>query len=202
MALHKVEATPIDHTERIFSQLGRDLSATTSADAAAEIILAAADVLIGWEAAYLILYDPAQGGRPRPLLTIDTIDGQRVQLPGAAPETPSSNMLKAIEDDGFLSLYEQSFSLDPSLSFGDRNRRTLSQVFVPVRSGRRTIGVLSIQSYQANSYTEKSLETLKALANHCAGALDRVWAQEALAQMVERLKVMYRAAHEVSASMD
>src|SRR5688572_5900767 len=197
-----MDAAPFDHTERVFAQLGKDLSATTSAVAAADIILRAADTLIGWEASYLILYDPEQAGRPRPLLTIDTIDGQLTKMQDVAPDAPSGNMLKAIQEDGFLSLYEQPFMLDPGLSFGDKNRRTLSQLFAPVRSGRRTIGILSIQSYQPYAYTEKSLEILKALANHCAGALERVWAQEARAQMVERLKVLYQAAHAVSASLD
>jgi diguanylate cyclase (GGDEF)-like protein len=197
-----MDSVSFDPTERVFAQLGKDLSATTSAVAAADIILKAADTLIGWEAGYLILYDPAQAGRPRPLLTIDTIDGKHTKMPDVAPREPSKNMLKAIQEDGFLSLYEQPFTLDPALSFGDKNRRTLSQLFVPVRSGKRTIGVLSIQSYQRHAYTEKSLEILKALANHCAGALERVWAQEALAQMVERLKALYEAAHAVSASLD
>jgi diguanylate cyclase (GGDEF)-like protein len=190
------------HAEHVFAQLGKDLSATTHAVAAAEIILKAANELIGWEAGYLILYDPERAGRPRPLLTIDTIDGQPARMPDVAPKVPSDNMMKAIQEDGFLSLYEQPFSLDPSLSFGDKSRRTLSQLFVPVKSGKRTIGVLSIQSYQLHAYTADSLEILKALANHCAGALERIWAQEALAQMVERLKALYQAAHAVSASLD
>ena len=197
-----MDAENFNRTERAFARLGNDLSATTSAVAAAEIILKAADDLIGWEAGYLILYDPEQGGRPRPLLAIDTIDGQRSNIADVAPEQPSPNMLRAIREDGFLSLFEQTFTLDPSLAFGNKARRTLSQMFVPVRSGERIVGVLSIQSYQLRAYTDKSLATLKSLASHCAGALARVWAQEALGQMVERLKALYKAAHAVSASLD
>ncbi len=191
-----------DQIERVFSHLGKDLSATTSAVEAAEIILQAANKLIGWEAAYLVLYDPQQGGKPRSLLVIDTIDGEPKKILDSSPAKPSLNMLKAIENDGFLSLYEEAFTVEPSLSFGDRTRRTLSQMFVPVKSGKRTIGLLSIQSYERNAYTEKSLETLKAVASHCAGALERIWAQEALSQMVERLKALYQAAHVVSASFE
>lgn len=193
---------PIPQSELVFARLGKELSSTTSAVAAAEIILTAADELIGWEASYLILYDPEQGGRPRPLLAIDTIRGERVSEYNVVPEKPSENMLKAIQDNGFLSLYEDAFEIAPSLSFGDRRQRTLSQLFVPVRSGARTIGVLSIQSYRWHAYNENSLETLKTLSNHCAGAMERIWAQEALIQLVERLKVMYQAAHAISASLD
>lgn len=196
------ESTRVPKSELVFAHLGRDLSATASAVAAAEIILNAASELIGWDAAYLVLYDPTRGERPRPLLTIDTVDGEKVVEHDAAPERPSENMMRAIREDGFMSLYDGPFAMPEGLSFGDRTHRTLSQLFVPVRSGARTIGVLSIQSYQVNAYTAESLETLKTLANHCAGALERIWAQEALAQMVERLKVLYRAAHAISASLD
>ena len=193
---------PFSQSELVYARLAKDLSSTTSTVAAAEVILKAADELIGWEASYLILYDPDQGGRPRPLLAIDTINNERVIEYNVVPEKPSENMLRAIQEDGFLSLYEDAFDIAPSLSFGDRQQRTLSQLFVPVRSGARTIGVLSIQSYRWHAYNEHSLETLKTLSSHCAGAMERIWAQEALIQLVERLKVMYEAAHAISASLD
>ncbi len=112
--------TPISQSELVFARLGKDLSSTSSTVAAAEIILNAAKELIGWEASYLILYDPDQGGRPRPLLAIDTINNERVIEYNVVPEKPSENMLKAIREDGFLSLYEDAFDIAPSLSFGDR----------------------------------------------------------------------------------
>lgn len=192
----------LSNFEQVFARLGKELSATARADAAAKIILYAAHELFGWDACYLILYDPEQGGVPRPLLIIDTIDGQHAVLKNEFPTQPTENMLRAIHENGFLSLYEKRFELNPSLSFGDRSRRTLSQIFVPVRSGIRTIGILSIQSYDKNAYSEGSLDTLRALANHCAGALERIWAQEALAQMVERLKALNQAAHAISSSLD
>lgn len=194
--------SPPPNSGRVFARLGKELSATASAVDAAGIILNAAQELIGWDACYLILYDPQQGGAPRPLLAIDTFNNERVVQHDVFPETPTDNMLRAIRENGFMSLYEEYFEVDPSLTFGDRTRRTLSQLFVPVRSGERTIGVLSNQKYSKHAYSQDSLETLKTLANHCAGALERIWAQEALAQMVERLKALYQAAHAISASLD
>jgi diguanylate cyclase (GGDEF)-like protein len=192
----------VPKSEQVFARLGRELSATANAITAAEIILNAANELIGWDACYLILYDPQQGGKPRPLLTIDTVDGKFIIEHDSAPEKPSENMLKAIHDDGFLSLYEETFSLPPSMAFGDTTKRTLSQLFVPVRTEARTVGVLSIQSYQRHAYTEASLETLKTLANHCAGALERIWAQETATHLAERLKALYQVTHAISASLD
>lgn len=186
----------------VFSRLGRDLAATTSAEAAAQIILDAADQLIGWEACYLILYDPEKGASPRPLLAIDTVRGRRVVQRDVSPATPSKNMLRAIDEGGFISLYAEFFELEASQSFGDRTQRTLSQIFVPVVSGTRVIGVLSIQSYRRNAYRDEHLNLVKLLAGHCAGALERIWAQEALGELLDRLKVLQQAANEINASLN
>lgn len=192
----------IQNSTQIFARFGRELSATTSAVTAAKIISNAAHELIGWDACYLVLYDPEQGGRSRPLLTIDTVNGKKIVEYDSAPDKPSENMLKAIRENGLICLYEQPVDVPPSLTFGNRSHRTLSQLFVPVQSGQRTIGVLSIQSYQVNAYSKSSLEILMTLSSHCAGALERILAQEALAQMMERLKVLYQATHAISASLD
>ena len=60
----------------IFVQLGQYLSATSNAEKAAEIITEAADKLLGWDACYVILYDPQAGGKPRPLLAVDVVEGK------------------------------------------------------------------------------------------------------------------------------
>lgn len=184
------------------ARLGRDLAGTSDARTAARIILNTADKLIGWDACYLILYDPEIGGKPRPLLTIDTIDGERVVQTDAAPTAPSENMLKAIREGGFLSQYDEHFEVDPSLSFGDHRRRTLSQLFVPVVSGYRTVGVMSIQSYQRRYYKNTQLELLNDLSSHCAGALERIWAQEALSEFSGRLNVLHSALTAINANLE
>ncbi|NWF64947.1 MAG: diguanylate cyclase [Chloroflexi bacterium] len=186
----------------VFANLGRELASTADAKMAAKIILDAADLLIGWDAAYLILYDPEIGGVPRPLLTVDTIDGRHVEQTNARPQKPSDNMLKAIEQGGFMSFYEHHFDIEPQFSFGDRRKRTLSQMFVPVKTNKRTIGVLSIQSYLPNAYASETLQALKSLASHCAGALERIWAQEALQSSVARLKALHNAVNAINASLD
>jgi diguanylate cyclase (GGDEF)-like protein len=196
------KSKPISQSEQVFAQLGRDLSSTANAFTAAEVILNAANILIGWDACYLILYDPQKGGKPRPLLTIDTANNTYLVQSDVAPDKPSANMLKAIHEDGFLSLYEETFDLPANMAFGDTTHRTLSQLFVPVRTEVRTIGVLSIQSYHIHAYDSASLETLKTLANHCAGAMERIWAQEEAAHLAERLKALYQATHAINSSLD
>ncbi|MCB0100952.1 MAG: diguanylate cyclase [Anaerolineales bacterium] len=196
--MHRKGNSPKKDTSRIFAEIGRDLASITDAKEAARTILNAADQLIGWDASYLILYDPEIGGVPRPLLLIDTIEGVHVEQFGANPSEPSENMLKAIRDGEFMSVYEKYFEVDTQYSFGDRSKRTLSQMFVPVRTVARVIGVMSIQSYDFEAYTGEQLGSLKNLASHCAGALERIWAQEALGDFVERLKVLHDAVNAIN----
>jgi signal transduction histidine kinase len=51
-------------------------------------------------------------------------------------------------------------------------------MFVPVLWGGRVVGVISAQSYTPGRYAQSDLELLEALASHCSGALQRVWAEE------------------------
>ncbi len=119
----------MDHEEisnrekRIGAQLGQRLSATSDAETAAELITDAADKLLGWDACYVILYDPQQGEKPRPLLAIDIVNGKRTKLKDVAPDQPSPNMLRAIAEDGFIKLADELFNSDPAFLFGDSNRR-------------------------------------------------------------------------------
>ncbi|GAB1470011.1 hypothetical protein MASR2M66_08880 [Chloroflexota bacterium] len=192
----------MDAANSIFANLGRKLASITDAKEAARIILSAADLLIGWDASYLILYDPEIGGAPRPLLTYDTINGKHREQVNANPFQPSENMLKAIEFGELFSTYTKQFEIAPEFSFGDRSRRTLSQMFVPVRTDKRVIGVMSVQSYELEAYTREQLAELKSLASHCAGALERIWAQEALGEFVERLKILHGAVNAINASFE
>jgi diguanylate cyclase (GGDEF)-like protein len=192
----------LDKEKHTFARLGQRLSVTADAETAAEIIVEAADALLGWDACYVILYDPQQGGKPRPLLAIDIVNGKRTELKNIAPDRPSPNMLRAISEDGFIKPVDASVSNDPAFRFGDANRRAESAMFVPVRSGERVIAILSIQRYIRGVYTPDSLVTLKALAEQCAGALERIWAQEKIGQLAERRAILYNATKNISASLD
>jgi diguanylate cyclase (GGDEF)-like protein len=198
----------MDHEEifsrekRIFAQVGQLLGATSNAETAAEIIMDAADKLLGWDACYVILYDPQQEEKPRPLLAIDMIDGKQTKIENISMSRPSPNMLRAIASDGFIKLADVSVNNDPEFMFGDAKRGAESAIYAPVRSGQRVIAVLSIQSYIWGVYTKDSLIILKALAGQCAGALERIWAQEKANQLAERRTILYNATKAITASLD
>ncbi len=167
-----------------------------------EIITEVADELLGWDACYVILYDPQTGGKPHPLLAVDVVQGKRTKLMNIAPSQPSPNMLRAISENGFIKPEDASVSNDPGFRFGDEKRRAESGMFVPVRTGQQVIAILSIQRYIRGVYDQDSLTMLRALADQCAGALERIWAQEKVNELAERRSILYNATRAIAASLN
>jgi PAS domain S-box-containing protein len=178
----------------VFSNLGQRLSIVRTPKEAAQIILEAADALWQWDACVLDLCsaDPAS---VTPVVCIDTIDGRRAEiLPDASSARLSAIALRALEQGPQLVLQPASAGFAPNVvPFGDKTRPSASLMYVPIRKNARAIGLLSIQSYTPNAYTEADLSTLQALADHCGGALERIRAEAALDESDERLRMALAA---------
>jgi signal transduction histidine kinase len=90
---------------------------------------------------------------------------------------------------------EQSNELD-SVKGGDEDWQTKSIVAVPMILGGRTLGMLSVQSYQADVYTEEDVQILGTLANQAIVAIQngRLFAEtQNLASQLE-IRVVERTA--------
>ncbi len=177
-----------------FSNLGRRLSATRTAREAAQIVAEAADTLCGWDACLLDLCAPGEVAVTT-VFCVDTINGRRKEI---IPESISPNvspMAQRVIEKGAQLILRQEGSgfLSNSVAFGDTARPSASLIYVPVRNDARVVGILSIQSYSANAYTEEDLNNLQALADHCSGALERVWAEAALSEANEQLRLALAA---------
>ncbi|HEY3245952.1 MAG TPA: PAS domain S-box protein [Phycisphaerae bacterium] len=183
-----------------FSSLAGRLNSINTLEDAARLIVQVADELIGWDACLLAVYRP--DGAARRILTIDTIAGQRAEIPDtrdAPPPGPITGQVlqqgaKLILRDPAAPVGEQGPDLVP---FGDTARRSQSLMFVPIRHGTHPVGMLTIQSYTPQAYTPRDLETLQALADHCGGAVERTRSEE-------RLRAFLTLAHRLNAtsSMD
>ncbi len=164
-----------------FSKLGQKLSATKTARAAAEIIVEIADQLIGWDSCWLDLYS-AEDDILSHVLYLDLIDGKRKACPpNGHHRAPTAMARSAIERGAQLILKPQPALMQTgSLPFGDMSRPSASTMIVPMRTKTTVIGVLSILSYRPSAYNQTSLGTLQALADHCAGALERIQTEDIL----------------------
>jgi PAS domain S-box-containing protein len=172
-----------------FGSLSQGLSAAKTAREAAEIIFRIADELLGWDAALFGLYS-AEENILDYVLGMDIIGGQRTECRVAEQHVAPTHLARrAIEEGGQLLLRDNPQSMRPDGGpFGDAARPSASILFVPMRHGEKVTGVLSVQSYRAQAYHQRSLDTLQALADHCGGALDRIRTEEALDAAQEQLR--------------
>jgi PAS domain S-box-containing protein len=185
------------------SGLGQKLSAAKTAREAAEIIMAAAEQLLGLDACTLDLYSPESDGLSH-VLNRDTINGQRVDCPTVYEnQAPSPRMRRTIESGAQLILRDDPQAVSPDAKlFGDTARPSASMMYVPMRDDSKVIGVLSTHSYTPRAYDQGSLETLQTLADHCAGALGRIRAQEALSDSEEKLRKITTSARDAIVMLD
>lgn len=185
--------------QKAFGDLALRLAGATNAKEAALAILHLADEMFGWDACHLNLYHEGKY-ETWPVLQIDTLDGVKMEFPPPAARSTAITMMsrRVLEVGPQLILVPPEERADVAtddgglVSFGT-TRRSQSLMYVPIRSREHSFGVLSIQSYRPNAYRHADLEGLQVLADYCAGALerliaeDRVRAQTAIAECYARL---------------
>jgi PAS domain S-box-containing protein len=155
--------------------------------------LKTADELLGWDSCYINFYSP-EDNAVYDLVTIDTIDGEHREVPPAYIG-PHINLVaeRTIREGSQLILRDPSsppMNEDKLVPFGDKSRRSASLLFAPIRKGEKTVGVISLQSYELYAYNNDDLDVLQILADHCSGALDRTLTEEKLFQDEEKLRLL------------
>lgn len=175
----------------VFSQLGQRLSLVTKPRDAARVIVEAADELLGWDCCIAILFSPIRKTL-NVALSMDLIEGERVEVPPAGDVAELSPMQRLVIQEGPQLILNQAEDLKAELiSFGDKNRPSASILYVPIRHGNNTTSFLTIQSYTPNAYDRTDLDTLQLLADYCAGALDRIWAEEAQREIESKYRGIF-----------
>ena len=191
-----VEQTRASDALRIHTRLSQDLNRAMTISEASRLITNTAEELIGWDATLLIMLDSTTG-LCRSVLAIDLVDGiKRDVLSAFDDKVPSARFLRTIEHGAELILRKTSDEFVANLTtFGNTARRSASMMFVPVRDEHKVVGMLSIQSYKSNAYTQSNLDTLQSLADQCAGALSRIQSREQLRQSSDQMIEAQKIAH-------
>jgi diguanylate cyclase (GGDEF)-like protein/PAS domain S-box-containing protein len=77
-----------------------------------------------------------------------------------------------------------------------------SRLVVPLKLGDRVIGVLGTDSFQENAFGEADERLLVTISGQLAVAIEKVRLYQEAVRVAERHAVLYRAAQEISASLD
>jgi two-component system, cell cycle sensor histidine kinase and response regulator CckA len=183
--------------QALFSQLGGRLSAASTPDAAARVMVESADELVGWDACSLDLYLRAED-RLLPLLAVDMRNGKRTDVSPAYDGEPSPIAREVMKSGGRLILRRNGDEeIEGLIPFGEMERRSLSLLLVPIRQGTEVKGLLTIQSYTLDAYDREDLRLLQALADFCGGTLDRIRRQQEFEENVSRQTVQLAEAQKL-----
>ena len=179
MATDVTERLRTEHRNAVFSKLGHRLSSATTNSEAAMIICEAADALFKWDDFALDLYF-AESDEVFSLLTITTVEGQRVEIPSSPqPKTANALVQRVIKKGAEL------------LSSVEAKHYSAVSMLAPIRKGERVIGVLFVQNHTPGAYTNRDLEVLQTLADQCSGALERVRAEQDLRESRQRFRDLF-----------
>ncbi|HUS37732.1 MAG TPA: ATP-binding protein [Verrucomicrobiae bacterium] len=172
-----------------FSKLGHRLCSARTQRDAIKIILDIADTFFGWDACTFDSYSEAEDAVSA-VIVVDRIGDERVDVePVVRNQKPTRRMRQVIEEGPLLILRKPPIQMpSDAVPMGDQSRPSASLLYVPVRSCDRVIGLLSIQSYTPDAYSVEDLETLQSLADHGAGALERIQAEEKMQQLNRELE--------------
>ena len=167
--------------KNIFANMGKVLSYATTAKEAGKVLMEAADQLFGWDSCTMELIS-ASGSLQKNILLIDIINGKRTEITDSTQEQPISDLRKKVVAEGALLINNPGDTHLPGVTpFGNINRPSLSLMYVPIYTRGKPIGVMSIQSYTLNAYTNADLETFQSIAEYCGDALERINTGAALA---------------------
>ena len=167
-----------------FSNLGHRLCSARTQRDAIKIILDIADQFFGWDACTFDSYS-AEDDTVRAIIVVDRAGSERRDFePVVKHQKPTPRMRKVIEEGAMLILREAPVQMpSDAVPMGDQSKPSASLMYVPVRSCDKVIGLLSIQSYTVQAYASDDLNLLQALADHGAGALDRIQAEESIKEL-------------------
>ncbi len=96
---------------------------------------------------------------------------------------------------------EQPSEALPS-GIGGSGRRSASRLFAPIVKGPQVIGVLSVQSYSPNAYTERHLRLIEAIATQAATAIENARLFEANRRGLDRLTTLQRISSVIASSLE
>ncbi|MBK8987491.1 MAG: GAF domain-containing protein [Chloroflexi bacterium] len=157
------------------------------------------------DAFYVALYERPTGKIVYPLV----YDDGRVYQQPTGFFNPANNIGKVIESGEALLINRTAEEIEALLlaqkssrMIGNQSRPSASLLFVPLRIGQETLGVLSVQSYELNAYTPANITLLLGIANHVAVALDNARLLDESRKMARRAQMLRDISGSINTTLD
>jgi len=147
------------------------------------LTLDAMEKILGFEYASIFLVEGnnlrmvAQRGYPEPPRLVLPLDGEMGIVVRAARTARSVNVPDVRIDPAYVKTKDGM----------------LSELAVPMKVGNKVVGVLNVESYRLNAFTEDDRKLLEVLASQTAVAISNIRRQESLAQLSKKLECLVKS---------
>jgi GAF domain-containing protein len=137
---------------------------------------------------FVTLYDPTSGLQTTPLI----YEGGRRSEEGPRP-LPARGLIRRVVDTGEVVLIHRThaevdqIALSPEYAMGHASQVAASLLYLPLHFGQQVGGVMSVQSYAYQAYSQRHVEVLTAVANHVVVALQNARLFEETERRAEQL---------------
>ncbi len=183
------------------NEVGRAVSELTDLSTLLEGIYEQAKKAIALDAFYVGLYEPNTDQIIFPLMYDD---GKRYE-PTKSKVNESTTLSNLRQGGKAVLINRTPAELAPVNSenmLGNTSRGSASLMIAPLTVGNQVIGVISIQSYKLNAYSEKDLNLLTGIANQVAVAIQNTRLLEETRQKAQQLAILNEVGRAVAELMN
>ena len=161
---------------RVLYELSRTLTSLLRINEISEAVHRHLVQVLPFDSFYIDLYDEATGS-VRNIICYDLVNNVRTRIPSDAVEAslkPGTGIAKVIAArKSLVEFRKEGEQTSLEHPFGDKERPSMSLLYIPMFSKDKIIGVLSIQSYSVNAYSETHVHLLESFGNLAAIAFEK-----------------------------
>ncbi|MCX7765091.1 MAG: PAS domain S-box protein, partial [Candidatus Sumerlaeia bacterium] len=184
------ERKQAERTQELLQRLSHQLNKQLALQEIGPLVARVSRELFHHDAFWFALYDEAHH-RLIGMYSEDTPpEGKEPSIIDTEPSVLNidTSVIKVLRGKQYLLNRREEPSDSGLQRFGCTERLSRSLMFVPIRAEDRIIGILSVQSYTPNLYSQSDLQLLQTFADQCGNALRRVQLENYLRQSEERYR--------------
>ena len=186
-----LERSQIDKERRIFNRIMTRLAAAEGMEKLTMALSEETAELFEWDAHFFAVKRP-EDERFRLVSSYDSFEGERRRIPiRRNAESPLGKYLSPVLEGKPVLINRQKDNAARTLGrFGNTKRLSASLMFVPVKFGQNIKGVISIQSYTRNRYSDFEIRMLHRMADVVSPVLERIFATQRSKKRDEQMRLI------------